>query len=107
MHDHPILANVISGVWLLTAIGGLINLLPAISTAIGIIWFALMIYESQLVTNWLKRRRRHKIIKLKAHLAKLQMIETDDAILVAQELAALNVAAKEVEDTAHDEANKH
>ena len=77
---HPVLASFLSGTALFAAIGALVNVLPAISTALGIIWFTLMIIESRPVAKWIREHRRRRILRLRRELAVLEKVEREGAL---------------------------
>lgn len=50
--------NVGDGVGVLTTAGVLIDLLPAISAILTIVWFSIRIYETDTVQKYLKDRKK-------------------------------------------------
>ena len=52
-HTSEAVKHVVDGVSVLTVIGTLANILPAIAALFTIIWTALRIYETDTVQGWL------------------------------------------------------
>ena len=53
--NHETLKHVIDGVSLLTVLGTLVDMLPAIAAALSIVWSLIRIWESKTVQNWLNK----------------------------------------------------
>lgn len=54
-----------------TIVGALSGVLPPFVALIGGIYYAIQVYESKTVQDWLARRRISKIAKLRKKLAQL------------------------------------
>ena len=50
--------HVLDGLSLITVIGALVDILPAIAAAFTIVWTAIRIYETDTVQEWVKRAKR-------------------------------------------------
>ena len=50
--------HVLDGLSVITVIGALVDILPAISAAFTIVWTAIRIYETDTVQEWVKRAKR-------------------------------------------------
>ena len=50
--------HVLDGLSLITVIGALVDILPAIAAAFTIVWTAIRIYETDTVQGWIKRAKR-------------------------------------------------
>ena len=85
-HSHLVAAaNVIS---LGAIFGSLMGIVTPLAAIAALIWYALQIYESKLVQDWMHHRRklhRHKRIKHAAHQVR---VEKATAVLTAQKAAA-------------------
>ena len=53
--NHETFKHFLDGVSLITVLGTLIDMLPAIAAALSIIWSLIRIWESKTVQNWLKK----------------------------------------------------
>jgi len=53
--NHETLKHFIDGVSLVTVLGTLVDMLPAVAAALSIVWSLLRIWESKTVQNWLKK----------------------------------------------------
>lgn len=54
--NHEPSKYLVDGVSLGVAVGALVNWLPAIATALSIVWSCIRIYETQTVQRWLGRK---------------------------------------------------
>jgi chromate transport protein ChrA len=52
-HTSEVVKHIVDGVSVVTVIGTLANVLPAIAALFTIIWTALRIYETETVQGWL------------------------------------------------------
>jgi hypothetical protein len=52
---HETLKHFIDGVSIITALGTLIDMLPAVAAILSIIWSLLRIWESKTVQDWLNK----------------------------------------------------
>lgn len=50
--------HVLDGLSLITVIGALVDILPAVAAAFTIVWTAIRIYETDTVQGWIKRAKR-------------------------------------------------
>ena len=50
--------HILDGLSLLTVLGTLVDILPAIAAAFTIIWTAIRIYETETVQGWVNRAKR-------------------------------------------------
>ena len=50
--------HVLDGLSVITVIGALVDILPAIAAAFTIVWTAIRIYETDTVQEWVKRAKR-------------------------------------------------
>lgn len=50
--------HVLDGLSLVTVLGTLVDILPAIAAAFTIIWTAIRIYETETVQGWISRAKR-------------------------------------------------
>ena len=57
MSTHETAKHVADGVSVITVIGTLAEILPAIAALFTIIWTGFRIYETKTVQDWLKRRK--------------------------------------------------
>jgi hypothetical protein len=58
---------------LLAIIGSIAGWLPAVAALAGFIWYAIQIYESQTVKDWVKRRHARAVVRAEIKLAKLRL----------------------------------
>ena len=58
--NHETLKHVIDGVSLLTVLGTLVDMLPAIAAALSIVWSLIRIWESKTVQNWLNKNAKQQ-----------------------------------------------
>jgi hypothetical protein len=56
-HDIDFLKGVLDGLSILTVIGALTKVLPAVAALFTIIWTGIRIYESNTVQSLIKRRK--------------------------------------------------
>ena len=56
-HSTETIKHVTDGLSILTVIGTLAEILPALAALFSIIWSCFRIYETETVQNWLKRRK--------------------------------------------------
>ena len=56
-HAPETIKHVTDGLSILTVIGTLAEILPALAALFSIIWSCFRIYETETVQNWLKRRK--------------------------------------------------
>ncbi len=56
-HDQETVKHMIDGVSILTVIGTLVELLPAVSAVLSIIWVAIRIYETDTVQKLVNRKK--------------------------------------------------
>jgi hypothetical protein len=57
MSTHETAKHVADGLSIVTVIGTLAEILPAIAALFTIIWTGFRIYELQTIQDWLKRRK--------------------------------------------------
>jgi len=50
--------HVLDGLSLVTVLGTLVDILPAVAAAFTIIWTAIRIYETKTVQGWITRAKR-------------------------------------------------
>ena len=50
--------HVLDGLSLVTVLGTLVDILPAVAAAFTIIWTAIRIYETETVQGWIKYAKR-------------------------------------------------
>jgi hypothetical protein len=50
--------HILDGLSLVTVLGTLVDILPAIAAAFTIIWTAIRIYETETVQGWISRAKR-------------------------------------------------
>ena len=50
--------HVLDGLSLVTVLGTLVDILPAVAAAFTIIWTAIRIYETETVQGWINRAKR-------------------------------------------------
>jgi hypothetical protein len=50
--------HILDGLSLVTVLGTLVDILPAIAAAFTIIWTAIRIYETETVQGWINRAKR-------------------------------------------------
>ena len=50
--------HILDGLSLITVLGTLVDILPAIAAAFTIIWTAIRIYETGTVQGWIERAKR-------------------------------------------------
>ena len=50
--------HVLDGLSLITVLGTLVDILPAVAAAFTIIWTAIRIYETETVQGWITRAKR-------------------------------------------------
>ena len=50
--------HILDGLSLVTVLGPLVDILPAIAAAFTIIWTAIRIYETETVQDWINRAKR-------------------------------------------------
>lgn len=53
--NNETLKHFIDGVSLVTVLGTLVDMLPAVAAALSIVWSLIRIWESKTVQNWLKK----------------------------------------------------
>ena len=53
--NNETLKHFIAGVSLVTVLGTLVDMLPAVAAALSIVWSLIRIWESKTVQNWLKK----------------------------------------------------
>ncbi len=57
MSQHETAKHVADGLSIVTVIGTLAEILPAVAALFTIIWTGFRIYELQTIQDWLKRRK--------------------------------------------------
>lgn len=50
--------HVLDGLSVITVLGALVNILPAIAALFTIVWTGIRIYETDTVQGWIKRAKR-------------------------------------------------
>jgi hypothetical protein len=50
--------HVLDGLSVITVLGALVNILPAVAALFTIVWTGIRIYETDTVQNWIKRAKR-------------------------------------------------
>ena len=50
--------HVLDGLSVITVLGALVNILPAIAAAFTIVWTGIRIYETDTVQGWIKRKKK-------------------------------------------------
>jgi hypothetical protein len=58
--NHETLKHFIDGVSLVTVLGTLVDMLPAVAAALSIVWSLLRIWESKTVQNWLNKNAKQQ-----------------------------------------------
>lgn len=65
------MTDIFSGLSVAAILGALAGLLPPIAALVGIIYYGILIYESQTMKSWRKNRHLRKLEKLRAKVAVL------------------------------------
>lgn len=73
---------------ILTWLGTILGLLPAVAATVAIIWYAIEIWESRTVRAWVAKRHERKIMRLNARLAALQLRSSAEAASLELKSAA-------------------
>ena len=50
--------HVLDGLSVITVLGALVNILPAVAALFTIVWTGIRIYETDTVQGWIKRAKR-------------------------------------------------
>ena len=50
--------HVLDGLSVITVLGALVNILPAVAALFTIVWTGIRIYETNTVQGWIKRAKR-------------------------------------------------
>lgn len=56
-HTTETVKNVTDGLSILTVVGTLAEILPALAALFSLVWSLIRIWETDTVQNWLKRRK--------------------------------------------------
>jgi uncharacterized membrane protein YccC len=78
--------------------------LPPAAAVIGIIWYAIQIWESRTLQDWVQRRYARKIVRLAAKLAALQLHSEANAASIELRGAA-KAAAQTLKTDAQEAIN--